>query len=408
MLCAMLVVPRIAEWCAFYLADEQGSARLAHVWHSDERMLGPLRAELEAPKASARSRRTRTGYRSSAAEFPLVYGTQRLGTMLLDQAAGPAEPGLAGLLDDLSRRMAFALDRVRGHRREAATSRILQRSLRPAELDDVTGIESSVVYEPAIAECAAGGDFYDLFRAGANRWCLILGILGDVCGNGPQAAAVTGLARHAARLLARDGHGVTAVLDRLNRAVADDCAPDRFLSMLRVEIVPLDAPRGDRPARRRQDAAPAGLGGPPAAAAAAARDRPGRAGGRAPAAPRRGARSLLSRRRGRTGPGRRADLRHRRGHRAHRRHQAARRRRAGQADHRVDGVARGCHRRPDPVRRPRFRGRTVARRRRGACARRAACRALSPGPSGPTGPLRAGPGTPRSSSASTGRRRRAR
>ncbi len=77
--------------------------------------------------------------------------------MLLDQAAGPVEPGLAGLLDDLSRRMAFALDRVRGHRREAATSRILQRSLRPAELDDVTGIESSVVYEPAIAECAAGG-----------------------------------------------------------------------------------------------------------------------------------------------------------------------------------------------------------------------------------------------------------
>ena len=47
-------------------------------------------------------------------------------------------------------------------------------------------------------------------------------MLGDVCGNGPEAAAVTGLARHAARLLARDGHGATAVLDRLNRAVADD------------------------------------------------------------------------------------------------------------------------------------------------------------------------------------------
>lgn len=232
MLGAMLVVPRIAEWCAFYLVDDPGSVRLAHVWHCDERMLGPLRAELEGQLTSAG-----TGYRLNATEFPLVYGTRRLGTMLVDQERVVAEPSLAGLLDDLSRRMAFALDRAHGHRREAATSRILQQSLRPAKLDDVPGIESGVVYEPAIADCAAGGDFYDLFQAGADRWCLVLG---DVCGNGPEAAAVTGLARHAARLLARDGHGVHAILDRLNRAVADDYAPDRFLSMLCVEIVPLD------------------------------------------------------------------------------------------------------------------------------------------------------------------------
>ena len=107
------------------------------------------------------------------------------------------------------------------------------------DVEDITilGLESSVVYEPAVADCAVGGDFYDLFQAGADRWFLVLG---DVCGNGPEAAAVTVLARHAARLLARDGHGATAVLDRLNRAVADDYAPDRFLSMLCVELVPLD------------------------------------------------------------------------------------------------------------------------------------------------------------------------
>jgi serine phosphatase RsbU (regulator of sigma subunit) len=238
MLGAMLVVPRIAVWCAFYLVDGQGPARLAHVWHSDERMVGPLRAELEGKPASAGLRPATTGYRLSAAEFPLVYGTQRLGTMLLDQERMLAEPSLAGLLDDLSRRVAFALDRARSHRREAATSRLLQQSLRPAKMGDIPGIESSAVYEPAMADCAVGGDFYDLFQAGADRWCLVLG---DVCGNGPEAAAVTGLARHAARLLARDGHGVNAVLDRLNRAVADDYAPDRFLSMLCVEIVPLDS-----------------------------------------------------------------------------------------------------------------------------------------------------------------------
>jgi hypothetical protein len=234
---AMLVVPRIADWCAFYLADDQGPARLAHVWHCDERMLGPLRAALEAQPVPATLRPSTTAYRPSAAEFPLIYGTQRLGTMLLDHESTLAEPGLAALLDDLSRRIAFALDHARRRRHEAATSQVLQQSLRPAKLSDVPGIDSSVVYEPGIADCAAGGDFYDLFQAGADRWCLVIG---DVCGNGPEAAALTGLARHAARLLARDGHGVTAILDRLNRAVTDDYAPDRFLSMLCAEVVPLD------------------------------------------------------------------------------------------------------------------------------------------------------------------------
>ena len=234
---AMFVVPRIAEWCAFYLVDDQGPARLAHVWHADERMLGPLKAELEEQPPTAGLRPVTPGYRPSAAEFPLVYGMQRLGMMLVDSGSVAGEPGLAGLLDDLARRVAFALDRAHGRRRAAATSRILQQSLRPATMGEIPGLESSVVYEPAVADCAVGGDFYDLFQAGADRWCLVLG---DVCGNGPEAAAVTGLARHAARLLARDGHGATAVLDRLNRAVADDYAPDRFLSMLCVELVPLD------------------------------------------------------------------------------------------------------------------------------------------------------------------------
>ena len=200
-------------------------------------MLGPPKAELEGQPPSAGLRPGTPGYRLSAAEFPLVYGTQRLGMMLVDSGSVAGEPGLAGLLDDLARRVAFALDRAHGRRRAAATSRILQQSLRPATMGEIPGLESSVVYEPAVADCAVGGDFYDLFQAGADRWCLVLG---DVCGNGPEAAAVTGLPRHAARLLARDGHGATAVLDRLNRAVADDYAPDRFLSMLCVELVPLD------------------------------------------------------------------------------------------------------------------------------------------------------------------------
>lgn len=46
--------------------------------------------------------------------------------------------------------------------------------------------------------------------------------IGDVCGTGPEAAAVTGLARHALRLLAREGFGGPAVLERLNSAILDE------------------------------------------------------------------------------------------------------------------------------------------------------------------------------------------
>lgn len=80
-----------------------------------------------------------------------------------------------------------------------------------------------------------GGDFYDLFpiRDGAYGFAI-----GDVCGTGPEAAAVTGLARHALRLLAREGFGGPAVLERLNAAILDEGARSRFLTLLYGELWP--------------------------------------------------------------------------------------------------------------------------------------------------------------------------
>ena len=56
---------------------------------------------------------------------------------------------------------------------------------------------------------------------GEGRWCFLLG---DVQGKDPEAMSVTGLARHLVRLLAREGHGVESVLDRLNAAMAEESA----------------------------------------------------------------------------------------------------------------------------------------------------------------------------------------
>jgi serine phosphatase RsbU (regulator of sigma subunit) len=50
---------------------------------------------------------------------------------------------------------------------------------------------------------------------------------------------VTGLARHALRLLAREGLRPSAVLDRLNRAILDEGERSRFLTLCYAEVEPL-------------------------------------------------------------------------------------------------------------------------------------------------------------------------
>lgn len=116
-----------------------------------------------------------------------------------------------------------------------AISQSLQRSLLPPELPHIPGVEVEVIYRAAGEGNEVGGDFYDLFpiRDGAYGFAI-----GDVCGTGPEAAAVTGLARHALRLLAREGFGGPAVLERLNAAILDEGARSRFLTLLYGELWP--------------------------------------------------------------------------------------------------------------------------------------------------------------------------
>ena len=61
-----------------------------------------------------------------------------------------------------------------------------------------------------------GGDFYDLFRIDQNRWALAIG---DVCGTGPDAAAVTGKARHTIRAAATHGIAPSELMEWLNDAI---------------------------------------------------------------------------------------------------------------------------------------------------------------------------------------------
>lgn len=84
----------------------------------------------------------------------------------------------------------------------------LQQSLLPATLPEVPGVETAVYYHTAAPD-RLGGDFYDLFALDGARWAFFLG---DVCGKGPKAAAVTSLTRYTLRAAAlHDPDPVTAL-----------------------------------------------------------------------------------------------------------------------------------------------------------------------------------------------------
>ncbi|MFF9496922.1 PP2C family protein-serine/threonine phosphatase [Streptomyces flaveolus] len=92
---------------------------------------------------------------------------------------------------------------------------VLQQSLLPATLTPVPGMEAAVHYRAASPD-RLGGDFYDLFPLDGRRFAFFLG---DVCGKGPQAAAVTSLTRYTLRAAAlHDPEPVTA-LTTLNKVL---------------------------------------------------------------------------------------------------------------------------------------------------------------------------------------------
>ncbi|RFS81266.1 GAF domain-containing protein [Actinomadura spongiicola] len=265
-LVAQLVVPRLAVWCAVYTVTEVEPDRLAYVWHADENRADGLRELLEhagaAPPIDAPGPwnglatapdDVRAAAGDTAADqvyaFPLIARGRRIGTIVIGRPSGDRFPRSAiELAEELSRRAALAVDNARLFSAQTAMSSALQRSLLPPGIPEIPGLEVAVVYEPAGEGSEVGGDFYDVFESGlrpagaapASRWRFAIG---DVCGTGPAAAAVTGLARHALRILAAEDMSVPAVLGRLNRLILAEGERGRLLTLLHGEIA----------ARRRRD-----------------------------------------------------------------------------------------------------------------------------------------------------------
>ncbi|MFF4902677.1 PP2C family protein-serine/threonine phosphatase [Streptomyces sp. NPDC001068] len=117
----------------------------------------------------------------------------------------------------------------------------LQKTLLPPALANVPGLDVSAYYHIASAD-EVGGDFYDLFPLAAGTWGLFMG---DVCGKGAAAAAVTSLTRYTLRAAAVYDPDPAAVLANLNTVLNHEYNGDdpRFCTVLFGLLTP-DHDRG--------------------------------------------------------------------------------------------------------------------------------------------------------------------
>lgn len=153
----------------------------------------------------------------SLASVPLRVGGELTGVLHAGSARaqqlGDEEMELLGLAAE---RVALAIARARAFERERFIAAKLQESLLPASIPQVPGAELAGRYRPAGEGFRVGGDFYDVFDAGHGRHALMIG---DVRGKGPEAAAVTALARSTARALAAREATPSGALAAVNAAM---------------------------------------------------------------------------------------------------------------------------------------------------------------------------------------------
>src|SRR5215210_7556872 len=278
---ARLAVPRLADWCAIDIVEEDGLLERLAVEHEDPQKV-QLAHELneryppnpEAPQGVMRV------VRSGQPEFypditdemivaaardaehlrlmrelgfvslifvPLVARGRTLGVVTLVSAESGRRYREADLelAEELARHAALAVDNARLYRSRVQVARTLQEGLLPSRLPEVPGVEVGLRYVSA-GEVDVGGDFYDLFNTRmadqngssepSSSWGIVIG---DVSGKGAEAAAMLAFARYTLRTLATRESCPSTILSSLNEAMLHqrrECGDHKFCTVAYVRL----------------------------------------------------------------------------------------------------------------------------------------------------------------------------
>jgi PAS domain S-box-containing protein len=266
---AWLVVPQIADWCCIHLVEPRG-LRCAAVAHRDPAKLTLAEALAREFPVGGTERAgaplvIRTGESDvhtevtedllalaaqtprqlhllralglvSAMAVPLLSRDQVLGVITLASAESGRRfgPGDVALAEDLGRRTGTAVENARLYRTRSAIAQTLQASLLPPVLPEIPGLETAALFRAAGEGHEVGGDFYDVFSTGKRQWFVVMG---DVCGKGAEAAAVTALARYTIRAAVVRHRSPAGILLWLNDAMLRQrLDPGRFATVVCVRL----------------------------------------------------------------------------------------------------------------------------------------------------------------------------
>jgi serine phosphatase RsbU (regulator of sigma subunit) len=159
---------------------------------------------------------------------PISDGATGYGALTLARQADKARFGVAdlSLAEDLGAHLAIAIRVDRMFRQRSQVAEALQASLLPATLPEVPGLEFAAAYAGATQWLEISGDFYDVFKTG-DGWAIAIG---DVCGKGHDAAAMTAAARHSIRAFARVHAAPADVLSAANEVLLAGDYGERFVT----------------------------------------------------------------------------------------------------------------------------------------------------------------------------------
>ena len=261
-----LVVPAVADGCEVALLDERGSVRrfvfasgldedrlrrreltrltiddrhpIAEVLRTGRPILLDVRQDVEGyafgPATVDTSARSFGVER--AAVVPLKVRGTVIGALALAAGAGrAAADDFVELATEVADRAALAYENARLYMEQRTIAQTLQRSLLPITLPVIDQLDLAARYWTAGPGTDVGGDFYDVFRVADDPESPIVAFIGDVCGKGVEAAAVTALARHTLRAAVTHVADPTDALRWLHEAVRAR-SEDSFVTVALLQL----------------------------------------------------------------------------------------------------------------------------------------------------------------------------
>jgi serine phosphatase RsbU (regulator of sigma subunit) len=245
-----LAVPRLADWCAVHLRSDEDSQLTFRVAHANPEKVDAVEELWKRYPPNPRDPDSfvfqvlRTGQPvvlrnmpagliggevqdeehlrmvneldvRSAILVPLTGPRGAIGVLTLAHAESGRRHRRIDLpfIEELARTASMAIENARVHQESSRIAQTLQNSLLPPETPEIPGLDIAVRYRPAGSGNLVGGDFYDVFEAGERSWAVAIG---DVCGKGPEAAAITGLVRQTIRTAATQESDPSVVLSTVN------------------------------------------------------------------------------------------------------------------------------------------------------------------------------------------------